>query len=261
MIDFHNHVLPNVDDGPKTMTESISMLRHAHEQGITDVVQTVHFQHPKMDGKNVDLNYLKKKVEDLQFEIDKENLNIRMHLSAEVFYLPNLVEILKNPLVTCGNKKYMLIEFATNIFPRGYEEEFYNLQTHGITPIVAHPERYRFVQNDINILQLWINRGYKIQIDAGSVIGQFGRHTQKISHDMINEGFVHLIGSDAHNDNKRNFCIYKAYESLGKMKSYEFVNFLKQNAINYMNGENIKNIKINKTSNFMTKIFKFIRIK
>ena len=52
MIDFHNHVLPNVDDGPKTIEESIEMLKFASNQGITDVVNTVHFQHPKMDGKN-----------------------------------------------------------------------------------------------------------------------------------------------------------------------------------------------------------------
>ena len=48
MIDFHNHVLPGVDDGPKTMDESLDMLRHAHKQGITEIVNTVHFQHPKM---------------------------------------------------------------------------------------------------------------------------------------------------------------------------------------------------------------------
>ena len=54
MIDFHNHILPDVDDGPKIIEESLEMLKFAEKQGITDVVNTVHFQHPKMDGKNVD---------------------------------------------------------------------------------------------------------------------------------------------------------------------------------------------------------------
>tara|TARA_Y100001970_G_scaffold272634_1_gene369621 strand:+ start:400 stop:1194 length:795 start_codon:yes stop_codon:yes gene_type:complete len=264
MIDFHNHVLPNVDDGPKTIEESMQMIRHANEQGITDIVQTVHFQHPKMDGKNVDFNYLNNKIKELQSEIVKENLNIKLHLSAEVFYIPNLVEISENPLVTCRNKKYMLIEFTTNIFPTGYEEEFYKLQTHGITPIVAHPERYRFIQNDLSILELWINRGYKIQIDAGSIIGQFGNHIKNISYEMINKGYIHLIGSDAHNDNKRNFCINEAYEFLDKKQSSNLVDFLKQNAMNYLNGKDIitvNNIKKNKASSFMTKIFNFIKIK
>ena len=128
MIDFHNHVLPGVDDGPKEIDESLDMLRTASKQGITEIVQTVHFQHPKMEGKNVDYDYLIKKVNNLQNQIDQENLNIKIHLSAEVFYLPNLLEISKNPLVTIGDGKYMLIEFKTNIFPTGYEEELYSLQ-------------------------------------------------------------------------------------------------------------------------------------
>mgnify|MGYP001272550765 FL=1 len=66
MIDFHNHVLPNVDDGPKTIEESMSMLRYASNQGITDIVQTVHFQHPKMEGRNVDFNYLKNQIKILR---------------------------------------------------------------------------------------------------------------------------------------------------------------------------------------------------
>ena len=91
MIDFHNHVLPNVDDGPKTIEESIEMLKLASNQGITDVVNTVHFQHPKMENKNVDYNYLLEKVENLKLKLKQENININLHLSAEVFYLPNLV--------------------------------------------------------------------------------------------------------------------------------------------------------------------------
>ena len=62
MIDFHNHIIPNVDDGPKEIDESLDMLRTASKQGITEIVQTVHFQHPKMEGKNVDYDYLIKDI-------------------------------------------------------------------------------------------------------------------------------------------------------------------------------------------------------
>ena len=124
MIDFHNHILPNVDDGPRLIEESIDMLKYASEQGITDIINTVHYQHPKMHDKNVDYEYLKNKVELLQKASDDKNLNIKIHLSAEVFYLPNLLEVSKNPLTIIGNK-YMLIEFTSNIYPTGYEDEFY----------------------------------------------------------------------------------------------------------------------------------------
>ena len=65
MIDFHNHVLPNVDDGPKTIKESILMLQSAKEQGIKAIINTVHFQHPKMEGKNTDQDFLYNKVKEL----------------------------------------------------------------------------------------------------------------------------------------------------------------------------------------------------
>ena len=110
MIDFHNHVLPDVDDGPSTLEISMNMLREAFKQGITEIINTVHFQHPKMYNKNFEYNYLKNKTKELQTHIDNENINIKIHLSAEVFYLPNLVEISNNPLVTVGRKKYMLMK-------------------------------------------------------------------------------------------------------------------------------------------------------
>ena len=242
MIDFHNHVLPDVDDGPKTLEESINMLKHASRQGVTEIIQTVHFQHPKMDGKNVEYNYLNNKINDLQIEIDKLNLKIKMHLAAEVFYLPNLTEICMNPLVTIGNGKYMLIEFKSNIFPTHYEKEFYKLQLNGITPIIAHPERYRFVQNDIHIIADWINKGFIIQIDAGSLIGHFGSAIQKISQEMLKNGYLHLIGSDAHNSKKRNFCLREAYAKITLLKYNHLVVIFKENSRKLLNGENLKSI-------------------
>ena len=259
MIDFHNHVLPNVDDGPKTMEESMSMVRYAAKQGITEIVQTVHFQHPKMDGKNVEFDYLDSKVKKLQSQIDKQKLNVKIHLSAEVFYLPNLIKISSNPLVTVGGGKYMLIEFATSIFPEGYETQFYNLQLNGITPIVAHPERYRFVQNDIEIIKSWIERGYVIQIDAGSILGNFGKKTKEVALKIINKGYIHLIGSDAHNNKKRNFCIKSAYDFL---EDNIDISIIKDNAKKILIGEgninNIQFLKKNKTSSIMSKIFKLL---
>jgi len=242
MIDFHNHVLPDVDDGPSTLEISMDMLREASRQGITEIINTVHFQHPKVYNKNIGYDYLKNKTKELQTHIDNENMNIKVHLSAEVFYLPNLVEISKNPLVTVGRKKYMLIEFSPNIFPKNYECQFFDLQTLNITPIVAHPERYRFIHNNFNLLKIWIERGYIIQIDAGSFLGHFGEKTKEFTLAMINKGYIHLIGSDAHNQKKRNFCLSDAYDFLDSNFGKEFVNILKENSYRLLKGDKILNI-------------------
>ena len=258
MIDFHNHVLPNVDDGPKTIEESMEMLKIAAKQGIRNIINTVHFQHPKMDGKNVEYSYLLEQVNNLQERLNEEKINIIIHLSAEVFYLPNLVEISKNPLVTLGNRKYMLIEFKSNIYPSGYEDEFYKLQLNGITPIVAHPERYRFIQNDISILELWKNRGYLIQIDAGSVLGYFGKKTKTVSLKMIKNGFVNLIGSDAHNTKKRNFCLLDAYSAIETMFDKDIVDILKRNTVCLLKGEKIQSSSLTQLESYNPDYFEKI---
>ena len=207
MIDFHNHILPNIDDGAKNIEVSINMLREAHRQGITDVVNTVHYQHPKMEGKKIDQRIIEKSTLEVQHILDNENINVRIHIGAEVFFLPNLPEIIEDPITTIGNGKYMLIEFPIMQFPINYEETLFQLCLNNVTPIIAHPERYREVQFDLNKLERLFDRGYLVQLDAGSILGHFGKECKKTALKIIDSGLYHLIGSDAHNDKIRNFCL------------------------------------------------------
>ena len=131
MIDFHNHVLPNVDDGSKSLEMSLNMLREAERQGITDVVNTVHYQHPKVENEDISLTRISNEIKKLQSEIDKNNIKIKLHIGAEVFYLPNLVEIKNDPLITFNGSNYMLIEFLTYNLPDSHEDQFYNGFCHG----------------------------------------------------------------------------------------------------------------------------------
>ena len=254
MIDFHNHVLPNVDDGPKHLEESLSMLINAHNQGITDVVQTVHFQHPKMEGKNIDYDYLQEKIKKLELEINKHELDIKIHLSAEVFYLPNLSEIADNKFFYFGNDRFMLIEFSSTIFPMNYEKEIYKIQNIGVKPIIAHPERYRFVQNDLGVLDKWLAKDYILQLDAGSFLGLFGKKTKEIAYKIIDNYGLHLIGSDAHNNKRRNFCLLDAYNSLEKKYTIELVNKLKDNAKLLLSGIKPELIQIKQNNSLLNVI-------
>ncbi len=214
MIDFHNHILPGVDDGAKTMEESIEMLKLAQAQGISDIVNTVHFQHPKMENKNTNFDYIVSVKDSLLNQMLKENIDINIHLGSEVFFNFNLLDILDNPLVTFCNGKYMLIEFQPLMFPKGYREHLYDLRMSGVIPIIAHPERYKPIQQDISIVEKLINQGCLIQIDAGSLLGMFGKKCKIISHEMIKRNMVHVVGSDAHNSRNRNFCLKEALKAM-----------------------------------------------
>ena len=120
MIDFHNHVLPNVDDGSESLDMSLAMLEHAAEQGITDVVNTVHYQHPKVETEDISYDRIQKEVDRLQKELDKNGIQITLHSGAEVFFLPNLLQIKDDPLSTFSHGKYMLIEFQVHQFPENF---------------------------------------------------------------------------------------------------------------------------------------------
>lgn len=260
MIDFHNHILPNVDDGSKSIEMTLDMFRTAQSQGITDVVNTVHFQHPKMDNKNVDYDFILNQISIVQSVLDKNNIKIKIHCASEVFYLPNLTSILKNPVTTFGNGKYMLIEFQTLLLPDNYQNELFALQLKNITPIIAHPERYRQIQNNFQILEKWIELGYKIQVDCGSILGTFGDEAKKTSDYIVENNLCHLIGSDAHNNTKRNFCLLEAYEILSSLVGEEFVKHLKNNSKKIIRGDKVS-LFVNKIEKNRGKKNKFSIIK
>ena len=248
MIDFHNHILPGADDGPKSMDVTLNMLKTALNQGITTIINTIHFQHPKMEGKNTDYEYVKNLRDTVLQEANNQSIKINIKLAAEVYYLPNLCELIDNPLLTINN--YMLVEFPMVIVPENYLDTFFDLRLKGITPILAHPERYRCFQEDIDNLQKCIDMGIILQIDAGSIIGHFGKRTKNIAYKMLSKGYCHIIGSDSHNDAKRNFCLKEAYDLIGSYNN-KIVNQLKRNSeLLIGEEEELTQIKVNMGSGF-----------
>ena len=212
MIDFHNHVLPAVDDGSKSLEMSLIMLRHAAEQGITDVVNTVHFQHPKVEGNEITHQRISDVINNLQVELNNQEIPVTLHSGAEVFFLPNLLDLKADPLATFGHGKYMLIEFHIHHIPEGQMQVLFDLKMNGVTPIIAHPERYKPVQENITLIHDWLNAGCLVQVDAASVLGFLGKSARQVAEKIIKNNWCQILGSDAHDNRKRNFCLKDAYE-------------------------------------------------
>ena len=246
MIDFHNHIIPNLDDGSKSIEMSLEMLKEAQSQGITDVINTVHFQHPKMYAKNTSYDFVINEVKKMEEIAKFNNIDIKIHAASEVFFQFNLIEILDNPITTFGNNKYMLIEFQTLHLPKGYEEELFKLQLKNITPIIAHPERYRPIQNDFLLAKKWVEKGYLIQIDCSSILGGFGKKTQTAAIKLLENGLCHLIGSDSHNNKKRNFLLKPTLEQINKILNKDISNLIKENSNKILNGEDCASYSFSK---------------
>ena len=220
MIDFHNHILPNVDDGSKSLEMSLEMLTHAADQGITEVVNTVHYQHPKVETEDISYNRIQSEVQQLQQELDKNDIKIKLHCGAEVFFLPNLIQIKADPLSTFNHGKYMLVEFQAHQFPDSQKQQLFDLKMAGVTPIIAHPERYKPVQDDINIVAEWLAAGCIIQVDAGSLLGYLGSGSRAASEKIIKNDWCQILGSDSHDNKRRNFCLLEAVELIQNWGEY-----------------------------------------
>ncbi len=240
MIDFHNHILPNVDDGSKSLDISIEMLTEAYNQGIKDVVNTVHYQHPKFEDVDISIEFIQGEVLKLQNELKKRAIPIKIHIGAEVFYLPNLLTLKDDSLATFGNGKYMLIEFQTNFIPKLHKNVLFNLKMNGITPIIAHPERYHAVQKNINLVYDWLRSGCIIQVDAGSLLGLMGKSAKKASKIILEQNWCQVIGSDAHDNKKRNFVLNDGLKISKKLIGEDAKHLVSKNPRAIIDGDSIE---------------------
>ena len=262
MIDFHNHILPDTDDGSTSLEMSIEMLIHAASQGITDVVNTVHYKHPKVEGHGISFEKIEGKTKEFQAEINKRGIPIIIHIGSEVFYSANILSLINDPLATIGKNKYMLVEFHPQIIPNNHWQILFELKMLGVTPIIAHPERYNKVQENINTVYNWLEAGCLIQVDAGSILGNLGHKAKMASEIIIKQNWCQILGSDAHNNKNRNFVLkesLKIVESFIGDKSKRLVN---ENPKAIINGSkiatNLIENKIEKVSTFWNK-FKTIK--
>ena len=260
MIDFHNHILPCIDDGSSSIGVTLNMLKRAEEQGITDIVNTTHYKHPKMLDKEVNYNIVKENIIDVEEIIYKNSINIKLHAGAETFFHEDLLKLVDDKLATFCNGKYMLIEFLTNFLPPNQKQVLFELKMKGVTPIIAHPERYKNVQENVEIVADWLESGCIIQIDAGSPLGYFGLNAKYTSEIIIKNKWCQIIGSDAHDDKKRNFCLYDSLEYIKSLIGYDANKLVNENPKNVIEGRPI-DIDVNYQNLHKETLFSLIKNK
>ena len=194
--DFHSHVLPGIDDGSKTVEESIAMLRAEAEQGITHVVATPHF-YPRQDTPE---RFLKRRYEAemrLREEMEKHPGLPKLTVGAEVYYFPGISESDAVFQLTIGKKSSILIEMPMDSWTDRMYRELEDLALRrSLTPVIAHVDRY------ISPLR---TRGIPGRLAELPVLvqanGEFflERRTRNMALRMLKKGQIHVLGSDCHN--------------------------------------------------------------
>ncbi len=211
LVDIHSHILYGLDDGARTLDDSVGMLHLAAESGTTDIVATPHAN----SQFTFDPDLITRRIEEVQQAagpIPRIHRGCDFHLTLE-----NIQDALANPgKYSINHHCYLLVEFSDLLIPRTTQEIFDRLQSAGLTPIITHPERNALLHTRLDQLQTWVEKGALVQVTAGSLLGNFGRSAKSVATTLMNRNLVHFIASDAHDTRHRTPNLKDAYEYVEK---------------------------------------------
>lgn len=198
MVDIHSHILPEVDDGPKSWDASVAMCRAAAADGITHMVATPHAN----DRYHYDREYLKglvARLQQLTGDSPKLSLGCDFHLSYD-----NLQDALANPTrYVIEGTRYLLVEFSNYSVPQQTADSFRKLGDRGITPIITHPERNPILRENLQRVADWAEQGCVIQMTGSALTGFWGERTRRAALWLIEHQAAHVLATDAHDTEKR----------------------------------------------------------
>lgn len=194
--DMHSHLIPGIDDGSKSMDESMVMLAKFETMGYKKVITTPHIMSDYFKNTPEIINSGLEKVKDAAQKI---GLSIEIEAAAEYYYDDAFMQKLKakDPLQTFGDN-YILFEFSFHTIPYHTDDLIFELITQNYKPTLAHFERYTYFMGSLDQAKEWRNKGVNIQMNINSLFGHYGPEIQKQARLMVDEGIVDFIGTDCH---------------------------------------------------------------
>jgi protein-tyrosine phosphatase len=203
MIDLHCHILPGIDDGPKTLNESLEMARIFEQAGYSQVVATPH----AVPGTSwmPRPEEIRKQLAELNQAIVNEGLNLKVLPGMEIALDPQITELVdKGKVQTLAGTSYVLIEPPFQRLPLGWEHAFFDVLSRGFKVLVAHPERCVQLSAKPQLCDKLIESGVYFQINWDSFLGHHGRTTQKMAIYLASKAYIHCLATDSHDSKSRN---------------------------------------------------------
>ena len=235
MIDIHCHLLPNIDDGPKSWDESLEMIRIACGDGITGAVMTPHW----IQGTNWQPtpDTVRSVVAELNVRIKEAGLDFEVYPGMEIGIIPDLPRVVSTgEVLTLADSDFILIEIPFYSLPLGIEEVIFGLETLGKTPVLAHPERNREFQSSPRRIVKLVGMGALVQVTASSLSGGFGDAAKSCSIEFAKLGVIHFVSSDAHSKNHRTPVVSNGLAVIEKKLGREAVDEIISNTYQIING-------------------------
>lgn len=214
LIDIHSHILPGIDDGSQTLEQSMQMMQCAYENGIRGIILTPHF---KVQHHNASPEKITNLIEMLQKKSIEAGIKIRLYAGNEINYHSSIADLLELQKVnTMAGSSYVLVEFNPMDSFERIRDGLYKTLSYGYTPILAHVERYENVCTHLDRIEDLIDMGSYIQMNAGSVMGNFGYATKYNARKIVREHLVHFIASDAHDMDNRSPAILECADYISR---------------------------------------------
>lgn len=219
MIDLHCHILPELDDGARTLEESLVLAEMLVQEGVTTVVATPHVFDLRYPTPTPD--QIQDRLIQLQRHLDGR---LRVVGGAEVRLVPELMTVLHRQDLYINGGSYMLIEFPDDLIPPGIERLVFRLTSAGIRPIIAHPERHRGFLADAGRLKAFINLGCYAQLDAPCLLRK--DEIRRTALRWIDSGLIHVVASDAHRRHWRPPRLTEPYREVEKHRGADMARAL-----------------------------------
>lgn len=236
---MHNHILYGIDDGAKTIEETIQMLKLAANTNIEQIIVTPHFKENIFHNQK---DIIETKVSELKQILIDNNLSIKIHPGSEIFLSKNTLNLLNNQkLQTLNNSNYVLVEthIVSDYQLINVQEELYNLKIDGHQVILAHPERYENTHDNPNFVYDLVSDGFYMQINVNSLKENHPYH--KVVRKLLDNNLVHFIASDSHDLNNRPPLLDKGYQFIKKNYGLDYANDLfYNNPLSVINNEQIE---------------------
>lgn len=226
MIDIHTHILPGIDDGARDLGDTLDMAQIAVNSGVTAMIATPHCHLPRGYENYADEHYWSTFAL-ARDAITQSEIPLRLYPGMEVYAVPELPELLEQgKLMTLNDSRYLLMEFSFDEEAMYADQMLQKMQAAGVTPVIAHIERYGFVQESPELAETWKRRGYVVQCNKGSFQGRFGREEQRLAYQLLDSGLVDVIASDTHRPYRRTPNLWDAYELLSAEYPEEYLQTL-----------------------------------
>ena len=196
-VDMHAHWLPGLDDGAQSMDDSLLLIRELHGMGYEKLIATPHVMADLYPNSS---STIRERLEEVREAVCKAHIPVELDTAAEYLMDEGFQERLNaGDLLTLPGKR-VLVEYSFVSPPLNRDRLFFELVAKGYTPVLAHPERYRYLHQKADELRRLVENGVTLQVNLLSLSGYYGNSIRRAALELIDGGLVSLLGTDIHHD-------------------------------------------------------------